>query len=162
VALGKLPEADVEGEEAIFSEINITPLTDIFLVLLIIFMIGSTISADKMREEAKKEKSSGIKVNLPSGSSKEVDPGRKSIVVAIAQGGQVTVDGQALTEEQLDGMFQSAALKDKETQVVLRADQGVRHGRVVLIMERAKRVGLHRLAIATRGSGDSGGSEAPQ
>jgi biopolymer transport protein ExbD len=161
MALGKLPEADIEGEEAIFAEINITPLTDIFLVLLIIFMVGSTITVDKLRDDFKKEKSSGIKVNLPSGQAQEIDPGRKSIVVGIQASGQITVDGQALSEDQLDSLFQTAFIRDKDTQVVIRADTGVRHGRVVSVMERAKRVGLHRLAIATRGGGGEGGGGTP-
>ncbi|MBL4633616.1 MAG: biopolymer transporter ExbD, partial [Kofleriaceae bacterium] len=47
----------------------------------------------------------------------------------------------------------AAFTRDKNTQVVLRADAGVSHGRVVGVMERAKRVGLSRLAIATAGGG---------
>jgi biopolymer transport protein ExbD len=151
MAVGKLPEADIEGsEESIFSEINVTPLTDIFLVLLIIFMVGSTIEAQKAKDEVVQEKSSGLKVNLPSGAAAEVDPGRMSLVISIAKDGQIEVNGQRVSDEGLEKALMSAFTTDKDTQVVLRADAGVHHGRVVGIMERAKRVGLHRLAIATR------------
>jgi biopolymer transport protein ExbD len=152
MAVGKLPDADLEGsEEAIFSEINVTPLTDIFLLLLIIFMVGSTIEAQKAKEEVIQEKSSGLKVNLPSGAANEIDPGRNSLVVSIGKGGAIEVNGQRVNDEGLDKALLSAFTTDQNTQVVLKADSGVHHGRVVGIMERAKRVGLHRLAIATRG-----------
>jgi biopolymer transport protein ExbD len=154
MAVGKLPDPDLDGgEDAIFSEINVTPLTDVFLILLIIFMVGSTIAAERIREEVKTEKSSGLKVNLPSGEAQEIDPGRNSLVVGIQRDGQIVVNGEPVRDEDLDRLFMSAFTRDKDTQVVLRADEGVRHGRVVGVMERAKRVGLTRLAIATRGGG---------
>lgn len=155
MAIGKQPDAgldDEAGDEGeIFADINITPLTDIFLVLLIIFMVGSTAAAQKKMDEVKQEKSSGLKINLPSGQAQEIDPGRKSIVVGIQQGGSVVVNGQPVQDTDLDRVFLSAFTTDKDTQVVIRADAGVAHGRVVGIMERARTVGLTRLAIATKG-----------
>jgi biopolymer transport protein ExbD len=154
VAIAKLPDADLEGaEETIFSEINVTPLTDIFLVLLLIFMVGSTLAVKKAKDDMKSEKSQGLKVNLPSGASQEIDPGRKSIIVGIQKDGRVLVNGVAVKDEDLNRYFQSAFTTDQETQVVIKADAGVNHGRVVGVMERAKQVGLRRLAIATRGGG---------
>jgi biopolymer transport protein ExbD len=154
VAIAKLPDADLEGgEETIFSEINVTPLTDIFLVLLLIFMVGSTLAVKKAKDDMKSEKSQGLKVNLPSGASQEIDPGRKSIIVGIQKDGRVLVNGVVVKDEDLNRYFQSAFTTDKETQVVIKADAGVNHGRVVGVMERAKQVGLRRLAIATKGGG---------
>ncbi|HLU69049.1 MAG TPA: biopolymer transporter ExbD [Kofleriaceae bacterium] len=152
MAIGKLPDADLEGaEESIFSEINVTPLTDIFLVLLIIFMVGSTMAVEKLKEDAKDEKSSGLKVDLPKGAAKEIDPGRASVVVGLTKNGQLLVNGQPIADPDLDTIFQSAFTSNKDTQIVIRADAGVIHGRVVGVMERAKRVGLRRIAIATQG-----------
>jgi biopolymer transport protein ExbD len=152
VAIGKLPDADLEGsEESIFAEINVTPLTDIFLVLLIIFMVGSTMAVEKLKEEVKTEKSSGLKVTLPSGAAKEIDPGRASLVIGLTKNGQLLANGQPIADADLDALFQSSFTTDKDTQIIIRADAGVIHGRVVGVMERAKRVGLSRIAIATRG-----------
>ena len=154
MAIGKLPDADLEGaEESIFAEINVTPLTDIFLVLLIIFMVGSTMAVEKIKKEAKTEKSSGLKVDLPSGAAKEIDPGRNSVVVGLTKNGQLLANGQPIADGDLDGLFQLAFEQDKDTQIVIRADAGVIHGRVVGVMERAKRIGLRRIAIATKGGG---------
>lgn len=153
MAIGKLPD-DLDGsEDAIFSEINVTPLTDIFLVLLIIFMVGSTMAVEKLKEDAKDESSSGLKVNLPSGATKEIDPGRQSLVIGLTKNGQLLANGQPIADPDLDRLFQSAFTANQETQVVIRADAGVIHGRVVGVMERAKRIGLSRIAIATQGGG---------
>jgi biopolymer transport protein TolR len=143
MAAGRLPDDD-SGEAGIFAEINITPLTDIFLVLLIIFMVSSSV----MVETASR---AGVKVNLPKGAQSEIDPGAKSMVVSITSGGEVLVQGQPVKVEDLDGVFTSAFARDSMTQVIIEADEGVKHGRVVTVMERAKRAGLSKLAIATKG-----------
>jgi biopolymer transport protein ExbD len=155
MAIGKLPEVDVEGgEESLFAEINITPLTDIFLVLLIIFMVSAQVQqeqSERIVEQAIADKTSGLKVNLPSGSAQEIDPGSNSLVVAILSNGEVVINGTSVRNADLDNVFRTAFAKDSKTQVILRADRGVDHGTVVGIMERAKTVGLYRLAIATQG-----------
>jgi biopolymer transport protein ExbD len=142
MALGKLPDDD--GGEAIFADINITPLTDIFLVLLIIFMVSSSV----MVESASRE---GVKVNLPKGATKELDPGAKSLVVSILKSGEILVSGQPVKDADLKALFVSAVAKDPGTQIIIEADEGVAHGNVVKVMETAKQAGLVRLAIATRG-----------
>jgi biopolymer transport protein ExbD len=159
MAIGKLPEAEPDGgEDAIFAEINITPLTDVFLVMLIVFMVTAATALhekkreiERMQEEDVAEQRSGLKVNLPSGETQEIDPVASSLVVAILPSGEVYVNNEAVDETQLDNIFRTAFAKDKNTQVVLKADAGVNHGRVVGVMERAKRVGLTKLAIATSG-----------
>lgn len=161
MALGKLPDAEAEGgdEEVIFAEINITPLTDVFLVLLIIFMVVSAAALHQEKQERKRaeeeveaEQRAGLKINLPSGAAQEIDPGASSLVVTIPPTGKIVVNDQEIADDaQLDNIFRRAFARNKETQVVLKADAGVNHGRVVGVMERAKRVGLTRLAIATSG-----------
>lgn len=160
MALGKLPDADMDegGEESIFAEINITPLTDVFLVMLIIFMVVAATALqqqkqelERVQEEVVSENRAGLKVNLPSGAAQEIDPAAMSLVVSILPNGQIFVNDEEVNEKQLDNIFRSAFARDKNTQVVLKADAGVHHGRVVGVMEKAKSVGLTKLAIATSG-----------
>jgi biopolymer transport protein ExbD len=146
MALGKVPDEEGDGSSGLFAEINITPLTDIFLVLLIIFMVSSSV----MVETASRE---GVKVNLPKGATKDIDPGAKSLVVSITKAGAIMVSGQPVQESDLRNLFKSAVAKDASTQVIIEADEGVTHGTVVHVMEIAKDSGLVRLAIATRGGG---------
>ena len=160
MALGKLPDAgdELEDDGGIFAEINITPLTDVFLVMLIIFRVVS--AAALQREKQKLERVSeeqeaaraGLKINLPSGASQEIDPAAVSLVISIPPAGKIVVNDQEIADDaQLDNIFRSAFARNKDTQVVIKADAGVNHGRVVGVMEKAKRVGLTRLAIATSG-----------
>ena len=165
MAIGKLPDEDVGGDDAgdaIFAEINITPLTDVFLVLLIIFMVSAlAVQVDRAREkrkikdeqqQAEIEKKTGLKVNLPSGAAQEIDTSKQSLVLIIPISGDISIGGKLMKDDQLDAVFHAAFQRDKATQVVLKADRGVAHGRVVNIMERAKQAGLTRLAIGTSGS----------
>jgi len=162
MALGKLPDtgdAGVdEGAENIFAEINITPLTDVFLVMLIIFMVSALAIVEKEHrnhrqkdEQAEQEKKLGIKVNLPSGAAAEIDTSKASLVLVVPINGDVVVGGKTMVDSDLDNLFRAAFQKDKATQVVLKADKGVQHGRVVNLMERAKAAGLTKLAIGTAG-----------
>jgi biopolymer transport protein ExbD len=140
----KLPDEEGDG---MFAEINITPLTDIFLVLLIIFMVTSSLKVEEAERGASK---SGVAVNLPKGATKEVAPGASDVTVGITTDGHMVVDGKQVDPEQLRALFVKAKAKDPETQVIVQADEATHHGRVVGVMELAKSAGLHRLAIATR------------
>ena len=164
MAIGKLPDEDAgadDGAEGIFAEINITPLTDVFLVMVIIFMVSALAVQVEARQEKKKvaeaqeqsevEKRSGLKVNLPQGQAQEIDPSKASLVLVIPLAGDVDVGGKRIPDADLDNLFRAAFTRDKNTQVVLKADKGVQHGRVVNLMERAKQAGLTRLAIGTSG-----------
>ena len=145
MGLGKLPEEE-SSDGAIFADINITPLTDIFLVLLIIFMVSSSVIVESASR-------TGVKVNLPKGATKEIDPGAKSLVVSVLTTGEILVNGQRVQMGDMQKLFTSAFAKDPSTQVIIEADEGVKHGTVVMIMNAAKQVGLSRLAIATKGGG---------
>lgn len=166
MALGKLPEEgggdDGDGGDGgIFAEINITPLTDVFLVMVIIFMVSALAAQVEKNQEKKKidnvvEKQdakdrSGIKVNLPSGQAQEIDPSKVSLILVVPLEGDINVLGKPIAEKDLDNLFRASYTRDKQTQVIIKADKGVPHGKVVNLMERAKSAGLTRLAFGTSG-----------
>ncbi len=101
------------------------------------------------REQVAAEKRSGIKVDLPAGAALEIDPAAKSLVLEVPVAGDVMVAGKVVTDAELDRVLQAAYADGKDTQVIIRAEKGVPHGRVVGIMERVKAAGLTRLAIQT-------------
>jgi len=145
MAIG-IPEE--EGAEAqgggIFSDINITPLTDIFLVLLIIFMVTTTAIAEAGGQNG------GIKVQLPKGGQPEAVKEVHDLAVAVLSDGRTVVQGKVIDEAALQGVFAKAHTDNPDTLVLIQADEGVIHGRVVAVMDLARRAGLPRLAIATR------------
>jgi biopolymer transport protein ExbD len=167
MAIAKQPDADDGGGDEdgqpIFADINITPLTDVFLVMVVIFMVSALAvqverNQEKRVEQQQKkqeqdQKKSGIQINLPSGQSQEIDPTKASLVLEIPLSGDVVVGGKPMPDGSLDNLFRAAFSRDRNTQVVLKADKGVAHGRVVNLMERAKLVGLSRLAIGTAAGG---------
>ncbi len=144
MAMGRLPESGNDDlSDGVVAEINITPLTDIFLVLLIIFMVTSSALVDAGGQ-------AGVRVNLPKGGAKEISATQSDLVVAILQDGRTLVGGEVKSEDELKATFEQAHARAPDTTVIIQADEGVPHGRVVSVMEQAKTVGLARLAIATR------------
>ena len=137
---------ELEGEGGLFADINITPLTDIFLVLLIIFMVTTTAIAE---QGAKK---GGFKVTLPKAGKGDAAAPR-DVAIAILSDGRTVVAGKVVEEAELRGLLAAAHEKNADTLVLVQADEGVLHGRVVGVMDLARRVGLTRIAIATRGEG---------
>lgn len=138
-------DADVV-EQSSFTEINIVPLVDIMLVLLVILMATSTAIL-----EAGQGQGAGFKVNLPTGSeSDEVASLSDELVVAILADGTVLARGEAVSAGELDQIFLDEAGKDKSQIVLVQADEEAIHKRVVEVMEAARRAGLVNLAIATK------------
>jgi biopolymer transport protein ExbD len=138
---------ELEGGGGIFADINITPLTDIFLVLLIIFMVTTTAIAEQGGQ------SGGLKVNLPRAGSSAPAAEIHDLAVAVLEDGRTVIGGKVVDEEVLAQIFDKAHGESADTLVLVQADQGVAHGKVVAVMDLARRHGLSRLAIATRDDG---------
>ena len=137
---GGYEEFDSDG--AIFAEINVTPLVDVMLVLLIIFMVSTTIITEQVQ-------SSGIKVDLPKSTAKGGAIDAADVVVALTKEGQIVHGGEAVSLEQLKGLLEKAKQKNPRTVVIVQADREVQHGRVTEVLDLARAIGLEQLAIAT-------------
>jgi len=147
MAMGKVPgDSEGNGDDVGFAEINITPLTDIFLVLLIIFMVTSSVIVQQAPGGAQ----TGLKVNLPKGGATDVTARAMDISVAILSDGRFVLAGNVVSEDELKRAFSEAQQKNPDTIVIVQADEGVPHGTVVQVMELAKSVGLGQLAIGVR------------
>ncbi len=147
MAVGGIPEAEEReegGGAGIFADINITPLTDIFLVLLIIFMVTTTAIAEASGQNG------GIKVTLPKGGQPQAARDVHDLAIAVLADGRLVVQGKVVDEATLADVLSKAHARDPETLVLVQADEGVLHGKVVEVMDLARRQGLPRLAIATR------------
>jgi biopolymer transport protein ExbD len=148
MAMSKLSESGGDDlSDGVVAEINITPLTDIFLVLLIIFMVTSSALVDAGGQ-------SGVKVDLPKGGAKEIASTQSDLVIAVLQDGRIVIGGKVMSDDELKATLHEAKVRAPETAVIIQADAGVPHGRVVAVMELAKAEGLSQLAIATRAEGN--------
>jgi len=120
------------------AEINIVPLVDVMLVLLIIFMVTAPLTI------------SGISVDLPTSKARGAAPDENRIVLSIDKGGtyffdKVPVPGPGL-QETLQAKFQ---YRDKK-ELFIRADEGVAYGKVVQAMSAAKLAGVGKLSMLTQ------------
>ena len=141
MALGSLKQ---RARSPIVAEINITPLTDIFLVLLIIFMVGSSIVVEQAQGGG-----TGVRVDLPKGTARELHAAPRDFPVAVLKDGTVVTEGKEIDLDALKEKFSKLAKESPDAQVIIQADAAASHGRVVEVMEAAKSVGIERLAIAT-------------
>ncbi len=151
MAMGKTPGNNEGEDEGVFAEINITPLTDIFLVLLIIFMVTSTVIVQQGPGGGAQ---AGLKVNLPKGASAaDVTARSTDLSVAVLADGRFVLSGNVVSEDELRRAFDTARTQNPDTIVIVQADEGVPHGTVVQVMELAKKAGLGQLAIGVREGG---------
>ena len=118
--------------------LDMAPMIDIVFQLVLFFMVSTTFVT-----------SPGIQVDLPRSSAQTVIAEKKDVNVWMTVDGAVYIDEEPVTESELDRTFRKAAADDPSTLVVIKADQGVQHGRVVTVMDMARAEGLTRLAIAT-------------
>lgn len=125
---------DGEGSE-IVAEINITPLTDIFLVLLIIFMITSSAMIE-----------SGGKVNLPKAVATQSES--RGTTVTLTPKHEIFVNQKQVAEAALEKTLQEALSGSADKTVILRGDRDVLLGDTVKVMSIIKRAGASEIAIA--------------
>lgn len=127
----------IESDEPI-TDINITPLVDVCLVLVIIFMVTAPLFSDPP-----------IKVDLPSAHTREGEEGDK-LTITLSKDGEYALDAKKFTDPKLLGEALKAALLEKESKaVILRADKDALHGQLTDLMARAKDAGAQSLTIAT-------------
>lgn len=132
MAFGRLERT--EGEPPI-SEINVTPLVDVMLVLVVIFILTAPLLA------------SSIRLDLPRAEGAEAGQGGRFVAVAVDAAGQVFLQDRPVTREQLREQLATVARQAPDTEIQLRADQGVPYGRVVEVMGIAHQAGLQRIGF---------------
>jgi len=130
-------------EDKIISEINITPLTDVALVLLIIFMVTTPMIL-----------AGGINVKLPTASTADTTP-QRNITISITQDGKVYLNDRETGFDGLQPALEQFLKNEKDKTVILNADKGVMHGQVVRALDIAKKAGAVKLAIAAERAGDN-------
>ncbi len=128
------------GRRGLVAEINVTPLVDVMLVLLIIFMV----TAPMMTQ--------GIDVELPKTTTKALRQHEKPLVVTINGKGELYLGRVKVRESLLVQQLKSLPVERKKEPVYLRADRKVPYGQVVAIMAAIKRAGFTKLGMITQPS----------
>ncbi|MGH7827266.1 MAG: ExbD/TolR family protein [Candidatus Binatia bacterium] len=124
-----------DDDSGILSEINITPLTDIFLVLLIIFMITSSAMIE-----------SGGKVNLPKAATTQTEPRGTTITITPKQ--EIFINQKKVSAANLEAVLSETLEQSRDKIVILRGDKDVLLGEAVRVISIAKKAGASEIAIA--------------
>lgn len=124
------------------AEINVTPLVDVMLVLLIIFMVAAPLLV------------AGVPVDLPDSRAAALDQEAEPVQLSIDARGAIFLGDEIVTEAQLSGRLRSIASAAAELggpRIYLRADRGLDYGRVMRAMGELDRAGLRRVALVSVG-----------
>jgi len=133
------------GNEAVVAEINITPLTDVFLVLLIIFMVTSTALV-----ESEVASRAGMKVVLPKANAAgPVSQRRSDPVLTVTKAGEVFLGSKRIDINNLEAEIRKALTDVGSETLLIRGDKNVLLGAAVDIMSTAKRAGASHIAFLT-------------
>ena len=132
MAFGRLERS--KGAEPM-SEINMTPLVDVMLVLVVIFILTAPLLA------------SSIRLDLPKAEGAKPNEAPQFVTLVIDKAGQVFLDDQPVGAEVLARRLGEAAVRNPDTEVQLRADQAVPYGRVVELIGTAQKAGLSRIGF---------------
>ncbi len=119
------------------SEINVTPLVDVMLVLLIIFMV----TAPMMQQ--------GVQVNLPKADTKAMNPAEETVVVTVDKNNKVFINKEETPAGDLRSKLTDLFATRTKKEVFLKADASVPYGEVVRIMADIKGAGIERLGMVT-------------
>ncbi len=138
-----LPSSSRHGRRrAPMSEINVTPLVDVMLVLLIIFMVTAPLLV------------AGVPIDLPESRAGALEQQAEPVQVSIDGRGVITIDDAPVTEAELPAMLSRIAAQPEPPEgrrIYLRADRGLDYGRVNRVLGELNRAGLNRVALVSVG-----------
>ncbi|MBL3284814.1 Tol-Pal system protein TolR [Rickettsiales endosymbiont of Paramecium tredecaurelia] len=123
---------------ALFTDINITPLVDVMLVLLIVFMITAPMLV------------SGVAVNLPTAQSNSLNSQEDPLVITVDKNGVIFLFNTSVPLDQLTPKLIAITKANKDTKIFVRGDADVSYGQVVRLMSHINKAGFSKVALVTK------------
>ena len=143
MAMGPILGSGRRGRRTPMAEINVTPMVDVMLVLLIIFMVTAPLLV------------TGVQVDLPESKAAALEQDQRPVSISMDAQGQVFVDDVPMPEGGLSVRLADIARGSTEPggpRIFLRADRGLDYGRVMAVMGEINRAGLRRVAMVSTGA----------
>jgi len=128
---------------AAMAEINVTPLVDVMLVLLIIFMVTAPLLT------------SGVPIELPDSRANPLDQEPDQVTISLDRQGQVFINDDQVPNGALADRLAALHHGGKPPLVTLRADRGIDYGRVMAVMGELNHAGFNSISLVTNGSGEA-------
>jgi biopolymer transport protein TolR len=138
MAMGPILGPGRRGRRTPMAEINVTPMVDVMLVLLIIFMVTAPLLA------------TGVQVDLPDTKAAALEQNNEPVAISIDASGAIFVDDSPVPADALAARLQQIAAASHEAggpRIFLRADQGLDYGRVMAVMGEINHAGLRKVAL---------------
>jgi len=142
MAMGPARRRGHGRRRAPMAEINVTPLVDVMLVLLIIFMVTAPLLV------------AGVPVNLPDSRAKPLEQQQKPVQISLDTSGKVYVDEVEVPLPGLPARLATIPHGTDAPQIYLRADRSLDYGRVMQVMGELNRAGLNKVALVTNEAQD--------
>jgi biopolymer transport protein TolR len=137
-------DASSQREGTTIAQINVTPLVDVMLVLLVIFMVTAPIIQQ------------GVQVNLPQVRTDAIPGSEQPLVVTVAKNGKIYLNDNPVSLAELGQKLRAIKKLKADKQVNLRADQEVRYGTVMKTIAEIKQAGIEKLGMVTRPPSEEG------
>jgi biopolymer transport protein TolR len=138
MAMGPIHSGGQRRRRSPMAEINVTPMVDVMLVLLIIFMVTAPLLV------------AGVPVDLPDSKAGALDQEVKPVQISLDASGAIFVDDEPVSAAGLSGRLTRIA---PDTRIFLRADRGLDYGRVMQVMGEINAAGLRKVAlVSTQGA----------
>ena len=131
-------DASSSREGTTISQINVTPLVDVMLVLLVIFMVTAPIIQQ------------GVQVNLPQTKASAIAGSEEPLIVTVAKDGKISLNDNVIGLADLGTKLTAIRKLQADKQVYLRADQDVRYGTVMKTIAEIKQAGIEKLGMVSR------------
>jgi biopolymer transport protein ExbD len=125
-----------DEDDGLIAGINVTPLVDVTLVLLVIMMVSAKLIV-----------SSGLSLELPRAKD-PTDEVSMLFSIDVDAEGHVTIDRERVGDDEIRARAEAALAKRRDVRAVIRADASARHGRVVAVIDRLRQAKMHRIAFA--------------
>ena len=119
------------------SEINVTPMVDVMLVLLIIFMVAAPLLQV------------GVPIELPQAKGKQLESNKEPLVISVKADGNVYIGETAVTLDEIAPKLKAIAKNGYDEQIFVRGDKGVTYGTVMKVMGRISAGGFRKVSLVT-------------
>jgi biopolymer transport protein TolR len=140
MAMGPILGNERRGRRTPMAEINVTPMVDVMLVLLIIFMVTAPLLV------------AGVPVDLPDSKAGALDQEVKPVQISLDPSGAIFLDEEPVTDQMLPvrlGEIASASREEGGPRIFLRADKRLDYGRVMRVMGELNAAGLRKVALVS-------------
>jgi len=137
MGLGNNTSKRRSGRAQPFSEINVTPMVDVMLVLLVIFMVAAPMMT------------TGVTVDLPKTSASAISGQDEPLTVSVKQDGKIYIQDTAVAIKELQGKLKAITGEKRDTRIFVRGDKNVDYGSIMQVVTEVNTAGFKKVALLT-------------